>query len=66
MPRTDFTDAFGKEVAIGDKVEAHGVNEGLTGTVVKLETDRSKKAFTCKGAKGRTFYMNREWTKKVG
>ena len=61
--REDFSDAFGNWVSVGDKVEAHGVNEGLSGTVIKCETDN--KAFTIKTDDGKTFYMNREWTKKV-
>lgn len=63
--REDFSDKFGNWVSEGDRVEAHGVNEGLSGTVIKCNMEKGMKAFTVLTDDGSTLYFNQEWTKRV-
>jgi hypothetical protein len=62
--RKNFEDKFGNVVQVGDYVYAHGVNEGLEGTVVKCNDDNSVKAFNVMTTDGIIQYFNREWTRK--
>jgi len=62
--RENFNDVNGNWVIEGDYVYAHGVNEGLEGTVVRCNDDPSVKAFNVMTKDGIIQYFNREWTRK--
>jgi hypothetical protein len=62
---SEFTDAFGQPVKVGDRVVGHGVNGGLAGRVTALDRDRTHKPFVVIADNGDLMYFAREWTRKV-
>ena len=54
-----------KYIKIGDRIEYHTVNEGLSGVVTKINTDPSLKRFVFVTDSGTTLYANSEYVRQV-